>query len=295
MILQELQDRKLIHPPKWLITNTIYLTIMGSQAYGVTTESSDHDLYGVVIPPKDDVFPHLRGEILDFGRQKQRFSQYQEHHIIDPDAAGGKGREYDITVSSIVKYCHLLMENNPNVIDSIFTPNNCVVHITSIGQILRDNRHKFLHKGAFFKFKGYAYSQQTKMTGKPVGKRIELYEKWGYDVKYAMHLVRLLSECEQILIEEDLDLQRNREQLKSIRRGEWTVDQIREYFTQKETQLEQAYHESKLPNKPDEEVIKNILCQCLETHYGSLDKCVAQLDKYEVMVRAIKEIIKEVS
>ena len=44
--------------------------------------------------------------------------------------------------------------------------------------------------------------------------------KHGYSTKFAYHIVRLLNEVEQILTEHDLDLERNREQLKSIRRGD---------------------------------------------------------------------------
>ena len=56
------------------------------------------------------------------------------------------------------------MENNPNVIDSLFTPVNCVLHSTRVGNLVRENRRLFLHKGAWPKFKGYAYSQLHKMT-----------------------------------------------------------------------------------------------------------------------------------
>jgi hypothetical protein len=62
MLLEKLYTQSLIHPPKWLIHNTMYLTIMGSNAYAVTSDNSDWDIYGFCIPPKDDVFPHLRGE-----------------------------------------------------------------------------------------------------------------------------------------------------------------------------------------------------------------------------------------
>ena len=141
MILNKVRD--LIHPPKWLPDNVAYITDMGSVAYGVATELSDHDIYGFCIPPKEDVFPHLRGEIPGFGRQINRFEQWQEHHI------DYKDKEYDFTVYSIVKYFQLCMENNPNMIDSLFTSNDCVRHITQVGQLVRDNRKLFLHKGSW--------------------------------------------------------------------------------------------------------------------------------------------------
>jgi hypothetical protein len=96
MIITDLESKKLCKPPSWLATNTQMLTIMGSVAYGVSSDTSDMDLYGFAIPPKDEIFPHLRGEIYGFGRQKQRFEQYQEHHIYDADALGGKGTKLKI-------------------------------------------------------------------------------------------------------------------------------------------------------------------------------------------------------
>lgn len=98
----------------------------------------------------------------------------------------------------------------------------------------------------------------------------------GYDSKAMYHVVRLLGEIEQILIEHDLDLERNREQLKSIRRGEWTLDQIETYFHEKERHLEGVYAISTLPHSPDEAKIKGLLMNCLEAHYGSLDKVLAR-------------------
>jgi hypothetical protein len=36
---------------------------MGSVAYCVSSDTSDVDVYGWSIAPKDDLFPHLRGEV----------------------------------------------------------------------------------------------------------------------------------------------------------------------------------------------------------------------------------------
>ena len=158
--------RPLAEPPKWLPLNVHYETIMGSIAYGVSSDESDFDVYGFCIPPKEDVFPHLKGEIVGFGRNQNHFEQYQQHHVWDQDDLGGKGRNYDLSIYNIVKYFMLCMENNPNMIDSLYTPQFCVLHITKVGQMIRENRNMFLHKGAWHKFKGYAYSQLHRMESK---------------------------------------------------------------------------------------------------------------------------------
>jgi uncharacterized protein len=218
--IQRLTDSGLLRPPRWLPSNVQYETIMGSVAYGVSSDTSDVDVYGWAIPPKEDIFPHLRGEILGFGTHAKRFEQFEEHHVRDPDALAGNGRTYDLTIFGIVKFFRLAMENNPNVIDSLFTPATCVLHSTRVGNLVRENRRLFLHRGAWPKFKGYAYSQLHKLAiKKPTGKRAEVVARHGFDVKFAYHVVRLLGEVEQILVEGDIDLQRDNERLKAIRRG----------------------------------------------------------------------------
>jgi len=296
-LVQDLAQKKLITPPKWLPTNVHYLCQMGSVAYGVSSDNSDVDMYGFCIPEKTEVFPHLRGEIQGFGRQKQRFEQYQQHHINDPQAAGGKGCEYDLTVYSIIKFFQLCMENNPNMVDALFVPERCIRHMTQIGQLLRDNRRLFLHKGCWHKFRGYAKSQMHKMRIKTPkeGKRKDLVEKFGYDVKFAYHIVRLMDEVEQILEGYDLDLERSRETLKEIRRGEWKEQRIYDYFAHKEPLLEELYYKSALAHKPDESKIKALLMQCLETHFGSLEKCVYDEGILASTLREVRDKLNSLS
>jgi predicted nucleotidyltransferase len=293
--LKRLADRALIKPPRWLPGNVQYETIMGSVAYGVSSDTSDVDVFGWAIPPKDDLFPHLRGEVHGFGTARPRFEQYQEHHVADRDALAGHGRMYDLKIYGIVKFFNLAMENNPNVIDCLFTPANCVLHATRVGGLVRENRRLFLHKGAWPKFKGYAYSQLHKIASKqPLGKRALLVEKHGYDVKFAYHVVRLLSEVEMILSEEDIDLQRDNEQLKAIRRGEWTEERLRAWCAEKESHLERAYSESTLRATPDEPKIRALLFNCLEEHYGSLEGCIVNPERAVDVLRNIQSELDRV-
>jgi predicted nucleotidyltransferase len=294
-LLAKLEAAGVAHPPSWLNTNLSYLTVMGSMAYGCNEDDSDLDLYGFCVPPKDSVFPHLRGEILGFGTQLKRFEQYQEHHLVDPSARAGKGQEYDVSVYSVVKLFQLAMENNPNIIDSLFTARECVVFSTPIGEMVRERRRLFLHKGCWHKFRGYAYAQIAKLDGKrpePGSRRAEYIEKYGFDVKYAVHLVRLILECEQALVEGDIDLRRHSDLLRAVRRGEWSKQQVLDWFYDKERVLEPLYHSSKvLPYRPDEDAIKTLLLNCLEHHYGSLGNALVVPGRAEQALKDIQVII----
>lgn len=161
----KLAEKELIQPPRWLPANVHYETITGSVAYGVSGDASDMDVYGFAIPPKEVVFPHLVGEIAGFGTPiAPRFEQFQKHHINEPDT----GRQYDLAIYSIVKFFQLCMENNPNMIDSLFTPRRCVLHSTEIGEMVRSNRRLFLHKGLGTNSRATPILSLTR-SGRPIG------------------------------------------------------------------------------------------------------------------------------
>jgi hypothetical protein len=102
--------------------------------------------------------------------------------------------------------------------------------------------------------------------------------------------VRLLLEVEQILVSRDIDLERDREQLKAIRRGEWTLEQLELWAQDKEKQLEALYHTSTVPYAPDEAQIRRHLMHCLEAHYGDLSAVVGQPDEAVQLLKKIAEL-----
>lgn len=294
--------------PKFIKNNIHYEAMVGSVSYGVSQDSSDIDVYGFCMPPKHILFPFASEKIFGFGDPPEVFNQFQKHHIKDHSC----DKEYDISMYNIVRYFQLCMESNPNMVDSLFVPQRCVLFTSQLGQMVRDNRKLFLSKLAWHKFRGYAFSQLSKMNDKvskefvdlcnkhewpldiryedvceqthDVGikrvfakidqsghrtKRLATIKEFGYDVKFAYNVVRLCQECQQILEEGDLDLTRDREMLKSIRRGEWPQEKIQEFFDMKVPILEEAYKNSELPYSPREQEIKKLLVECIQMHYGS--------------------------
>lgn len=113
------------------------------------------------------------------------------------------------------------------------------------------------------------------------------------DSKFGYHVARLVLQCEQILIEHKLDLERNREVLKAIRRGEWSEEKLRSWFDEKEKHLEELYTKSTLRHSPDEDAIKELLLQCLEQHYGSLTSAVKREVPVDKMLSELKAVIEK--
>lgn len=360
-IVQKLNEKRLISPPSWLPNNIQYETYMGSHSYGVAdtsvkTKLPDYDVYGFAIPPKEMIFPHLAGNIIGFGPKPQSFDQWQEHHVMESDPSNNVSKEWDLQIFGIVRLFELCRENNPNMIDSLFTPESCVIHITKVGRMVRDNRKMFLSKECFVKFRGYAASQLKKtekvanskeietiwkfeidhniprstkiseveneiearkkgtnsskelknLNDKILNDYLEIYNKGlesstrfedrkinGQDVKFLYHLIRLYDECEQIILHGDIDLQRARETMKAVRRGEWTTEQVNNWVKAKEISLEKSFAECKLPAKAPTESLKKLLLSCLEEHYGSMKDCVTELGWAESLVRDIDKLIEQ--
>ena len=294
-VLRRLVKHDLIHPPPWLMDNLIFEGVSGSTAYGCNDEDdTDEDLVGMAIPPKDMVFPHLAGYIPGFGTKPPTFNNFQQHHINFQETK----RQYDVCVYGIVKFFQLCRDNNPNMLELLYLPKRCIHHSTLVYEHIRTHRKLFLHRGCFKKFSGYAHSQLKKM-GQPgekrSAKRRATVQAYGFDTKFAYHIVRLLLECEQLFVEQHLTLDRDREIFKAIRRGDWSMDKIREWFDTKEKDMERLYHadekEVALPYYPDEEAIKQVLIECLEMHYGSLSKAVSRPAAADLIINELKSII----
>lgn len=291
MLLHKLVERNQIHPPKWLPDNTQFLGYAGSAAYGVSGDTSDMDCFGFVIPPREIVFPFSDGgRIYGFGDQGERFRVWSEHHVKLPD----EGRSYDFSVYNLVDFFHLAFENNPNVLDILYLPRRCILHSTKIAEHVREHRGLFLSKRAMKKCRAYAFSQASKIRNKTNSsnpKRAADIEKNGFDTKFAYQCVRLLLQCEQILTEHDLDLERNSEILKSIRRGEWTLPQFEEWFAEKEKSLEITVARSTLRDQPDEKRIKDLLLEALEMHYGTITTGVKRETGVDQLVSELQSVL----
>lgn len=239
-----------------------YEALTGSEAYGVTSGESDRDCYAISIPSKRAVTPSQKDYIPEFDIRSPVFTSWLQHHIPD------ERWKWDIQIFGIAKCFRLMANANPNMIDMLFVPRRCVLYTTGVGEALRDNRKLFLSKKCWQTFKGYAYSQLGYIRGgrgKASPARQATIAEVGYDTKFAYHVVRLLLQVEQLLMEGDLDLERNRETLKAVRRGDWKMEKLVDWIVAKEPELEKLYTSSTaLPAVPDEEKIRELLLYCIE-------------------------------
>ena len=126
--IQELRDRKLI----------IFEAISGSNAYGTNTPESDTDIRGVFVQPLQDVLQY--GFIEQVSDEKN-----------------------DITFYELGRFTDLLIGNNPNILELIAMPEDCIIYKEPHFDMFEVE--KFLTKKVRWTFAGYAEEQIKKARG----------------------------------------------------------------------------------------------------------------------------------
>ena len=97
------------------------------------------------------------------------------------------------------------------------------------------------------------------------GGRVEYIKKFGYDVKFASHLIRLLHEGIQLLIEGELSFPlSNNKFVRDIKEGKLTLDAVLAEADKMEALVDEAYVRSPLPSKPDHDSINLLQIEMLE-------------------------------
>jgi len=117
---------------------TIMRAIVGSQAYGTSTPTSDIDHKGI--------YAQTTRELVSFG--------YKEQIEISKDE----------TLYEIRRFLQLIQSANPTVLELLYSPDDCILTRTPAYEILVRERHKFLTKGCANSFGGYAIAQIKKAT-----------------------------------------------------------------------------------------------------------------------------------
>lgn len=100
--------------------------------------------------------------------------------------------------------------------------------------------------------------------------RKELERKYGFDVKHAMHLIRLSRMGAEILKEGVVKVYRpDREELRGVLRGEWTYEKLISYAEQIDASMDGLYKESALRDRPDHKGISDLYREICEEFYGT--------------------------
>jgi hypothetical protein len=119
----------------------LFECIAGSRAYGTTTSTSDEDVRGIYAVPG--------GAYIDLIRPADQIS----------DDRG------NVVFYSLRRVIELLAQANPNILELLFMPADCVLKTSPAMQMLIEHRAQFISKQCADTHAGYAMSQIKKAKG----------------------------------------------------------------------------------------------------------------------------------
>lgn len=248
----------------------------GSHLYGCAVEGSDIDTRGFVIEP---------GEYL-LGRKS-----FEQHETRAP--------EPDTVIWGFVKFFNLLEKFSPNTVEILFAPKEHIIERSVQGQILMEERSKFVSKRIAAPMKGFALSEWNKAVNylnnldKIGDRRKSDIEKSNYSIKNAYHAIRLLEECLEILETGEITFPRpNAAFLRQVRAGEVSRAELEARWAALDAAIPAAQARSPIPDEVDAAaldelffyLIKESLCDFLGREYklGTLD--IEQLARLRSLV-----------
>ena len=198
---------------------TILRGLVGSTVHGLNVNDGieDRDEMGICVEPLEDAMALWAP-----------FEQF-----IYRSAAEREGREnarsiagdLDLTIYSLRKWMRLALKGNPTILLLLFTPDDQLVHCDAFGRELRGLAPQIISRRVQGPYLGYLQAQKQRLTGERGQKRIhrpELEEMYGFDTKYAMHMLRLGFEGVELLTTGRLSLpmrEPERSYLLDVRRG----------------------------------------------------------------------------
>jgi len=133
---------------------TIFRVKSGSHLYGLQRPESDIDYVGVFLPTSKDLL-----------------GLNPVNEVDNSTKSSGENRrntaeDIDDKMYALPKFMHLLLGNNPNIVELLFATDNVIEVVEPEFQHLMDNYQKLISQKVFHTFTGYAFSQKKKLTVK---------------------------------------------------------------------------------------------------------------------------------
>lgn len=233
----------------WQFDNCILQVEVGSTAHGTGLEGvEDYDNIAIVLEP-----PVFR---LGFGRFET--TVYRPGRAADEKSGPG---DWDLTIHSLHKWLALAIKGNPSILMALWAP---VLASSFIGDELRSHADWFIGRHLVEPFLGYAQAQRQKLTGERGGRhgqnRPALVEQYGYDTKYAMHMLRLGFQGREVIETGRIAYPaRQRDLLLEVRRGKHSLDDVLNMARVNENQLTALRQVRHLPATANTDAIEGWL------------------------------------
>jgi predicted nucleotidyltransferase len=236
----------------------VHLFVGGSELHGAKVGSTDDlDIYGVFIEPPECVLGL---------NAKSHFvwSTASDERRNGPD-------DVDLTLYSLLRWADLAAKGNATALHFVFADATAVS--APVWRTVQASRRLFLSKKSAEQFLGFASNQKQRITGEKgrgaKGQRPEYIGQFGYDTKAAMHCLRLLYECIELMNKGQITLPRpEKDTLIEVRSGAWTLAKFLTEEKALEERAQDSAERSDLPEQVDRAAISKVISDAHLHHWG---------------------------
>lgn len=205
---------------KELLDHEILKVQNGSKLYGTDTPQSDDDYLAIFVEPPSYIFSTNMAKTIPL-------------HDRGPNEKNVDA-EVDGIAYPLRHFIKLAQDGNPSILTIFFAQPEHIVSSTYLGQLLIARRELFCSLKAGPKFLGYMNSQLQRLKGEKKGhipSRPEIVEKYGFDTKYAMQVLRLAIQGHEFLLTGQISLpvsDANKILLSDVRNGKYDYEETLE-------------------------------------------------------------------
>lgn len=242
--------------------NLLMNYIGGSKAHGAKVgDTDDTDHFGVFVEPP----------ICSLG-----IDNYPHFVYTTGGKLGGNGpQDIDITLFSLRKWAGLAAKGNPSALHFLFAPDATYDKFGIWEHMILRETESFLCKSHVKAFLGFANDQMARLLGSKGQKSVhrkEVEEKFGFDTKYAMHVIRLYGEAKELMKTGKITLPRpNKDQLIRIRQGEFSLKFLKDWALHSEYAALEACKHSQLPESVNRENVSRLIAQA-QVHFFDVQR-----------------------
>ena len=230
---------------------------VGSTVHGLgVAGTDDRDELGVCIEPPEWVIG-LR-----------HFEQFVQRS--KPQGVRSEAGDLDLTVYGLRKFSSLALKGNPSILLLFNVPDEKCIVLTDLARELRDLAWAFASRKAGAAFLGYMQQQRQRLMGERGQmnvKRPELIERYGFDTKYAGHILRLGFQGIDYMNTGSFPIpmpDEQRELILAVRTGQVSENDVLTKAGELEAELKDAIDATSLPAEPDYAAVNAFLIDAYE-------------------------------
>lgn len=245
-------DLKDVHPEtrNKAIRRSILEVTVGSTVHGTNVDDGLEDL---------DVL----SVVVETPRTYLGFSQTDTWvERTKPEGVRSEAGDVDRSMYGVRKFLSLALKNNPTILLAFFVPPEHIRYITLDGANLRRLYPLIVSRQCIGPFQGYMKQQHERLLGLRGQRNVtrpELVNAYGYDTKYAGHIIRLGFQGVELLRTGKLTLpmpEPERQLVVNVRTGMYTLAHVSELIIEAEESLKRAAIETELRPYPDREAVQ---------------------------------------